>query len=363
MGIFKGAYIIELNAYENPKDTKNSNYVTGFPVTVPEAVADTATGGVLADVMIRFLRLTCGTAAATAAKTVAAPGPALTVPMLLAVTYTLGNTADSPTINIGGGGAKAVRLGGTAPTGAAGTGAAYCAANGVLFYLYDGTYMHQLGSADITDTALAAMPATELITGSAATLRAVRADYLKAGILGTLLTGLSTAANAVITATDTVLTAPGKLQAQISALVTAVSGKQAQLNGSGFVRADGTGISYDNTAYTPANTFTTGIDGLQAQITALAKATARRTVTVPASAWTTSGGVTTATFAVVGMTAAMPKHAFLVRGGGGVAQERVEAAAGLGDTDPVQGAGTLTLTCTGTRPATDIVLVVEIYGG
>lgn len=48
-------------------------------------------------------------------------------------------------------------------------------------------------------------------------------------VLGTILTGISFATNAAITATDTILQAFGKLQAQISALITSVAGKQDTL--------------------------------------------------------------------------------------------------------------------------------------
>lgn len=44
--------------------------------------------------------------------------------------------------------------------------------------------------------------------------------FTTARVLGTLLTGLSTVTNAVITASDSVLTALGKLQKQITDLVT-----------------------------------------------------------------------------------------------------------------------------------------------
>lgn len=51
--------------------------------------------------------------------------------------------------------------------------------------------------------------------------------FTSARVLATVLAGLSTATNAVITAADTVLSALGKLQAQISANVTALASKLA----------------------------------------------------------------------------------------------------------------------------------------
>src|SRR5574337_19292 len=52
--------------------------------------------------------------------------------------------------------------------------------------------------------------------------------FTVARVLATALSGLSTATNAVITAADSVLVALGKLQAQISANVTAITGKLAK---------------------------------------------------------------------------------------------------------------------------------------
>ena len=99
----------------------------------------------------KVIELVCATAAATAAKTVTVAGYALAAGDIIKIKYTLGNTANSHTVNINGAGAVQARLGGGQPTGASGSGGAYVAANGSLIYFYDGEYLHQFGSSDITD--------------------------------------------------------------------------------------------------------------------------------------------------------------------------------------------------------------------
>jgi hypothetical protein len=100
----------------------------------------------------KIIQLVCDTAAATVAKVVTELGYTLTPGDLISIKFTLGNTASSPTLNINGTGVKAIRIGGGAPTGASGTGAAYNAANTRTQYFYDGEYFYQLGSNDITDS-------------------------------------------------------------------------------------------------------------------------------------------------------------------------------------------------------------------
>ena len=99
----------------------------------------------------KVIQLTCPTGITTAAKVITDESYTLEAGDLISVKFTSGNTASSPTLNINGTGAKPVLLGGTAPTGASGTGAAYCAANGRTHYFYDGENFYQLGSNDITD--------------------------------------------------------------------------------------------------------------------------------------------------------------------------------------------------------------------
>ena len=99
----------------------------------------------------KIIAAACPTAAATAAKAVTIGGYTLTAGDIFTITFAYGNTAASATININGAGAKAVSLGGGAPTGASGTGAHYVASGRTALYYYNGTYMCLMGSQDITD--------------------------------------------------------------------------------------------------------------------------------------------------------------------------------------------------------------------
>ena len=69
-----------------------------------------------------------------------------------------------------------------------------------------------------TNTTYSAMTVSEGTTGTATTARTMRADRLKSIIQGTKLTGLSTATNSAVTATDDILTGIGKLQAEINGI-------------------------------------------------------------------------------------------------------------------------------------------------
>jgi hypothetical protein len=76
---------------------------------------------------------TCSTAAGTAAKTVAVTGFNLVTGARVTVKFTVTNTAASPTLNVNGTGAKAIKYrGSTINTG-------YLAANRVYEFVYDGT--------------------------------------------------------------------------------------------------------------------------------------------------------------------------------------------------------------------------------
>lgn len=83
---------------------------------------------------------TTATAIGTAAKAVSGAAP--TSGTIVALKFTNGNSADSPTVAFGGGAAKPILLGGTAVTGAK----CAIAANGVALFLYDGTSLHQIGA-------------------------------------------------------------------------------------------------------------------------------------------------------------------------------------------------------------------------
>lgn len=61
---------------------------------------------------------------------------------LVAVTFTNGNSAASPTLAFNGGTARAMKLGGTASAAAK----LAVAAGGVALFLFDGTTLHQIGA-------------------------------------------------------------------------------------------------------------------------------------------------------------------------------------------------------------------------
>jgi len=83
--------------------------------------------------------VTAGAAIGTAAKTTTSPVPPKN--SMIAVTFTNGNSAASPTLNFNGAGATSILLGGTAPAAIEAT----FAANGVGMFFYDGTSLHQIG--------------------------------------------------------------------------------------------------------------------------------------------------------------------------------------------------------------------------
>ena len=94
----------------------------------------------------RSLYAVCSTAAATAAKAVSCAGFTLAAGSRITVRFTVTNTADSPTLNVSGTGAKAIRYRNAAI--AAGT----LAANRTYGFVYDGTYFQLVGDIDTNTT-------------------------------------------------------------------------------------------------------------------------------------------------------------------------------------------------------------------
>lgn len=84
-------------------------------------------------------QVTVGNAIGTAGKTTASDEPP--AGSLVAVTFTNGNSAETPTVNFNSAGARAIKLGGTASAAAKIT----VAAGGVVLFFFDGTVLHQLG--------------------------------------------------------------------------------------------------------------------------------------------------------------------------------------------------------------------------
>lgn len=103
--------------------------VSGDPLVVPQDSTD-----------LTYPVITVGTAIGTAAKTTSSSVP--TTNSVVAIKFTNGNSANSPTVAFNGGAAKSILLGGTAVTGAK----LAVAANGVALFFYDGTSLHQIGA-------------------------------------------------------------------------------------------------------------------------------------------------------------------------------------------------------------------------
>jgi len=83
--------------------------------------------------------VTTGSAIGTTAKTTTADEPEAN--SLVAIVFTNGNSAETPTINFNGAGARAIKLGGTASAAAKLT----LAAGGVALFWFDGTVLNQIG--------------------------------------------------------------------------------------------------------------------------------------------------------------------------------------------------------------------------
>lgn len=129
----------------------------------------------------------CSTAAATAQKEVVAPeGWELETGRIIAVKFVNTNTANNPTLKVGTADAKGIYYNNAVVT----TGSLFAGgeADKVTLYIYDGTRFVWLGHSADDNTTYDAMTASELTTGTATSLRTVRADYLKTGI-NTLVSG------------------------------------------------------------------------------------------------------------------------------------------------------------------------------
>ena len=131
---------------------------------------------------------TCATAAATKDKVVSVSTDqkfTLKVGAVVHVKYTNTNTysatADNKiTLNVNSTGAKNIYYGTGYSTGT--NTVAFGAANYIMSYMYNGTDWVWVGFSAENNTTYSAMSSSELTTGTATSLRTVRADYLKTGI-------------------------------------------------------------------------------------------------------------------------------------------------------------------------------------
>lgn len=116
----------------------------------------------------------CSTSAATAAKVVTISGYTPTPGDILAITFTNGTSASTPTLNINGTGAKNIRLGSNNATSTTLT----VGAGGVVMMYYTGTHYQLMGSHRTSDSTVSAATQEEVNNGTA-TAKYVRPDRLK----------------------------------------------------------------------------------------------------------------------------------------------------------------------------------------
>ena len=183
----------------------------------------------------------CSTAAATAAKVVSCTGFVLETGARITVKFTVTNTAASPTLNVNGTGAKAIKYrGSTINTG-------YLAANRVYTFIYDGTDYELVGDIN-TDTN------TTYNTGTAST----------AG-LTKLYTTTGSAVDGTMTQKAITDALSGKAASSHTHGVasTTANGFLKQLDGSTshFMRGDGTWATPPNTTYSAFKAATSSAAG------------------------------------------------------------------------------------------------------
>jgi hypothetical protein len=196
-------------SYDNTTYLSTSAFAT-------KLAANAVNGIPLSDggVNIRYFG-TSATAAATVQKEVSIPAiTALETGTVIYVLPSVTSTVASSTLKLNDFSAYPMRYNNAAITTT--SDSVVWTANVMSVFIFDGTYWQFVAHGLDSNTVYSAITTAEITAGTATTSRVVRADYLKAGILGTALTGLSTETNAAITATDTLLSAAGKLQAQIT---------------------------------------------------------------------------------------------------------------------------------------------------
>lgn len=158
---------------------------------------------------------TSDTAAATVQKEVSIPSiTELNVGQIIIVKPTVTSTVANSTIKLNDFDAYPMRYNNAAITTS--TDSVVWSASYPSIWVFDGTYWLFAGHGVDSNTTYSNMSVSEGTTATVTTGRLMRSDYLKQIIQGTVLTDLDTTTATVIDATDTILSALGKLQAQIN---------------------------------------------------------------------------------------------------------------------------------------------------
>ena len=117
-----------------------------FPGIIRRLFANNGAGPKLRGDILPLNYGTCSTAAGTAAKVVSLPGFALATGAEVTVSFTVTNTASSPTLNVNGTGAKPIQYRNAAIS------AGYLAANRTYRFVYDGSSYELVGDVDTNTT-------------------------------------------------------------------------------------------------------------------------------------------------------------------------------------------------------------------
>lgn len=183
--------------------------------TIPSDVSTNTINGAPLSNTTSYFYGTSSTAAATAEKEVSIPAiTTLSAGQIIVVQPTVTSTVANSTIKLNSFTAYPMRYNNAAITTS--TDSVVWNAKYPSIWVFDGTYWVFAGHGIDTDTTYSNMSVSEGTTGTATSQRTMRADYLKQIILGTVLTDLDISTIATIGATDTILSALGKLQAQIN---------------------------------------------------------------------------------------------------------------------------------------------------
>lgn len=157
---------------------------------------------------------TSSTAAATVQKEVSIPSiTTLSAGQIIIIKPTTTSTVADSTIKLNSFDAYPMRYKNAAITTS--SDSIVWPANVPTIWVFDGSYWHFAGRGADDNTTYSNMSVSEGTTGTATTQRTMRADYLKQIIQGTVLTNLDKSTATEVNATDTILGALGKLQAQI----------------------------------------------------------------------------------------------------------------------------------------------------